>query len=66
MAGAAYLTTEQLAEYLGRSKDTIRRWRYLGEGPRGVRHGRRVMYAMAVVQQWEAEQAARELAGRAR
>jgi excisionase family DNA binding protein len=60
MAGPAFYTNETLAEYLGRPVDTIRRWRYVGEGPPGVRIGRRVMYAKTDVEKWLQDRAAEE------
>jgi predicted DNA-binding transcriptional regulator AlpA len=60
MADSAFFSTEGLAEYLGRPIDTIRRWRYVGDGPPGIRIGRRVMYAKADVEKWLQDRAAEE------
>ncbi|MFC6286815.1 helix-turn-helix domain-containing protein [Nocardioides sp. GCM10027113] len=44
------LTTEELAEWLRTSPETVRYWRHLGKGPRAFKVGRRVLYARADVE----------------
>ncbi|MBM3695268.1 MAG: helix-turn-helix domain-containing protein [Actinobacteria bacterium] len=46
------LTTDELAALLQIPKATIYRWRYCGEGPRGVRVGRHLRFEFADVQDW--------------
>lgn len=52
-----WLTTEELAERERTVAGTVRYWRHAGVGPRGVKIGRRVLYDLAEVERWEAEQA---------
>lgn len=47
-----YLTTEELAEVCRRSPSTVRYWRQNGIGPKGVRRGKRVLYAESAVTAW--------------
>lgn len=47
-----YLTTEDVASTVRTSPATVRYWRHRGTGPRGVRVGRRVLYAEADVAAW--------------
>lgn len=51
-----YLTIEEVAEKLRTSVETVRYWRQNGKGPRGFKAGRRVLYAVADVEAWIAEQ----------
>jgi predicted DNA-binding transcriptional regulator AlpA len=53
-----YLDTDQLAAYLHVSPQTLRQWRWLGQGPAGFKVGRRVLYPRSAVVRWLAEQAA--------
>lgn len=54
MAGnSEYLTTGQVAERFCTAESTIRYWRSIGYGPHGVKFGRRVLYRLADVQEWE-------------
>lgn len=48
-----YLTTSQLAERFQTPESTVRYWRHTGYGPPGVKIGRRVLYRVADVQEWE-------------
>lgn len=50
------LSIEQLAEYLGVPVTTIYDWRVDGKGPRGVRVGRYVKFAVSDVREWVAQQ----------
>ncbi|PKV95899.1 hypothetical protein ATK30_6832 [Amycolatopsis echigonensis] len=53
-----YLVTEELAARFRTADSTIRYWRMIGYGPRGVKVGRRVLYSLAEVEKFEAELAA--------
>jgi excisionase family DNA binding protein len=46
------LTTRELADVLRRSESTIRYWRHIGFGPKGVKVGRGVLYRRADVEAW--------------
>ncbi|WP_208637476.1 helix-turn-helix transcriptional regulator [Amycolatopsis echigonensis] len=50
--------TEELAARFRTADSTIRYWRMIGYGPRGVKVGRRVLYSLAEVEKFEAELAA--------
>ncbi|MBF6046019.1 helix-turn-helix domain-containing protein [Streptomyces sp. NRRL B-1677] len=41
---AQYLTTAEIAERYRTSESTVRYWRQLGKGPRGIKIGKRVLY----------------------
>jgi excisionase family DNA binding protein len=60
-----YMTTEELAQVLRTSPETIRYWRHLGnKGPRSFRVGRRVLYDRKDVLVWlEAAKAGDSVAG---
>jgi excisionase family DNA binding protein len=59
------LSTEEVAEVLGRPARTLRQWRYLGEGPRYLKVGATVRYRARDIEKWlEAQE--REGAVRAR
>ena len=45
-----YLTTQEVAETLRTSPETVRFWRHVGKGPRSFKVGRRVLYAAEDVQ----------------
>jgi DNA-binding transcriptional MerR regulator len=47
-----YLTTSELADLYRTSPETIRYWRHIGYGPKGIKVGRRVLYAAADVDAW--------------
>jgi predicted DNA-binding transcriptional regulator AlpA len=51
------LTTAEVADRLRKPIATLRYWRSLGQGPRGFRLGRTVVYAEAEVSAWIEEQA---------
>jgi len=40
-----YLTTDEMAELLRTSAETVRYWRHIGKGPKSFKVGRRVLYA---------------------
>lgn len=41
----SYLTTEEVADLLRTTPETIRYWRHVGKGPKSFKVGRRVLYA---------------------
>jgi len=51
----SYLTTEEVAETLRTSPETVRYWRHKKVGPRSFKVGRRVLYAREDVEQFIAE-----------
>ena len=55
-----YLTTEEVADTLRTSVETVRYWRHVGKGPKSFKVGRRVLYATEDVETFIAE--ARSLA----
>ncbi len=50
-----YLTSAEVAEALGVSEHTMRRWRRLGLGPTYARVGQRPRYAVESVEEWLAD-----------
>ena len=56
-----FLTTEEVADKLRTSPETVRYWRHEKKGPKSFKVGRRVLYAREDVDAFIAE--ARELAG---
>ena len=48
-----HLTTEELAVRLRTSPQTCRYWRHIGKGPRGFKAGRRVLYRLEDVEEYE-------------
>ena len=48
-------TTQQAAEYLSLSPNTLNRWRWSGDGPDFCRFGRAVRYRRADLDDWIAE-----------
>jgi predicted DNA-binding transcriptional regulator AlpA len=59
------LSTEEVAEVLGRPPRTLRQWRYLGVGPKYLKVGAAVRYRPSDIQTWLRAQE-REAATRAR
>ena len=59
------LSTEEVAEVLGRPPRTLRQWRYLGVGPKYLKVGAAVRYRPSDIQTWLRAQE-REAAARAR
>ncbi|MGW6743743.1 helix-turn-helix transcriptional regulator [Streptomyces sp. NPDC055025] len=49
----SYLTTADLAARYRTAASTIRYWRHIGYGPKGIKVGRRVLYAQAEVNRFE-------------
>lgn len=57
MTGTAtqvFLTTEELAARYRVTVPTVRYWRQIGKGPQGTRIGKRVLYALADCETYEA------------
>lgn len=50
-----YLTTEEVADALRTSVETVRHWRKNGRGPQGFKLGRRVLYDIDDVEAFIAE-----------
>jgi predicted DNA-binding transcriptional regulator AlpA len=50
------LTLDETAQLIRRSPETLRYWRKRGEGPRGWKSGRRVLFDRADVLAWLDEQ----------
>lgn len=47
-----YMTTEEVAQQVRRSPETLRYWRHIGQGPRSFKLGRRVLYRQSDVEAW--------------
>jgi predicted DNA-binding transcriptional regulator AlpA len=47
-----FLTADQAASVLHKSKRTLERYRITGEGPRFVKAGRRILYPLKSIQEW--------------
>jgi excisionase family DNA binding protein len=59
------MSTEEVAEVLGRPARTLRQWRYLNQGPRYLKVGATVRYRARDIEKWlEAQE--REAASGAR
>ncbi|WP_344131356.1 helix-turn-helix domain-containing protein [Saccharopolyspora halophila] len=52
---APYLTTAEVAERYRTTLNTVRYWRHIGYGPKGVKVGRKVLYAAAELDRFDAE-----------
>lgn len=50
--GDAFLSPQQLADYVGVPVATVYRWRYEGTGPRGIKVGKHVRYRRRDVEAW--------------
>lgn len=48
-----YLTTAEVAKRYRTADSTVRYWRHVGYGPRGVKIGRRVLYSEAELTRFE-------------
>jgi len=60
-----YLTTDEVAERYRTTAPTIRYWRMIDYGPKGVKIGRRVLYPVSEVKRFETERQAAENGGTA-
>ena len=52
MEKQTYLTTEEVADELRTSPETVRFWRHTGRGPKSFKAGRRVLYPRSDLDQW--------------
>lgn len=52
-----FLTTEEVAARYRTSPATVRWWRQVGSGPKGIKVGRRVLYSLANCEEFEQQQA---------
>lgn len=50
-----YLTTEEVADLLRTSPESVRYWRHVGRGPRSFKVAKRVLYAVEDVEAFIAE-----------
>lgn len=50
-----YLTTEEVADLLRTSPESVRYWRHVGKGPRSFKVAKRVLYAREDVEAFIAE-----------
>ncbi len=48
-----YLTTAEVAERYRTAESTVRYWRHVGKGPRGIKVGKRVLYPEAELLRYE-------------
>ncbi|MFF7490221.1 helix-turn-helix transcriptional regulator [Streptomyces luteogriseus] len=48
-----YLTTSEVAECYRTAESTVRYWRQIGKGPRGIKIGKRVLYPEAELLRYE-------------
>jgi DNA-binding transcriptional MerR regulator len=48
----AFLTTNEFATRVRSNSETVRYWRKIGYGPKGIRVGRRVLYRATDVNAW--------------
>ena len=56
LASKLGLTEPQLAGALGVTPRTLERWHWLGQGPRFLKIGGKVIYRLADIEAYEAEQ----------
>jgi Helix-turn-helix domain len=48
-----YLTVPEVAEHYRTTEGTVRYWRHIGHGPKGVRLGTRVLYPRAEIERFD-------------
>lgn len=53
-----YLTLPEVAEHYRTGEGTVRYWRHIGYGPKGVKLGTRVLYPRAEIRRFDAALAA--------
>jgi DNA-binding transcriptional MerR regulator len=53
-------TSEEVAARYRTTAGTVRYWRHIGYGPKGVRVGRRVLYSDAALKEFDAQVAAEQ------
>jgi hypothetical protein len=54
----SYLTTAEVAEHYRTNPNTVRYWRHIGRGPHSVKVGRRVLYSLAAIAEFDRQIAA--------
>jgi DNA-binding transcriptional MerR regulator len=54
-----FYTTDDVAERYRTAAGTVRYWRHIGFGPKGVKVGRRYLYSESEIRQFDAELAAK-------
>jgi len=47
-----YITTQEFADLLRTSPETVRYWRHIGKGPKSFKVGRRVLYVRDEITAW--------------
>lgn len=50
-----YLTGAEVAARYRTAPSTVRYWKMIGYGPKGVKVGRRVLYPIAEIKRWDRE-----------
>jgi predicted DNA-binding transcriptional regulator AlpA len=50
--GDRFIDTDETAEILGTTTNTLNYWRVMGSGPKYYRHGRNVRYLLSEVVEW--------------
>ncbi|MGW3427534.1 helix-turn-helix domain-containing protein [Streptomyces melanosporofaciens] len=50
-----YLTTAEVAARYRTTAGTVRYWRHIGYGPKGIKRGRRVLYDSQELDRWDTE-----------
>lgn len=58
------MTRRELADIMGVSSDTLKRWETRRIGPPCIRIGRKVLYRRGAVRDWLLDQETRKTAGR--
>ncbi|MER5209434.1 helix-turn-helix domain-containing protein [Streptomyces sp. NPDC002838] len=48
-----YLTTKDVAARYRTAPSTVRYWRHVGYGPKGIKVGRQVLYSLAEIDRFE-------------
>lgn len=47
-----YITTQEFADLLRTSPETVRYWRHIGKGPKPFKVGRKVLYVRNEITEW--------------
>lgn len=63
LTGARYFTTREVAERYRTAASTVRYWRHIAYGPKGVKVGRRVLYHESELLRFDAKLSAQAGAG---
>jgi len=58
-----FLTTDEVAELLRTSPETVRYWRHVGKGPKTFKVGRKALYVREEVTEWIADARAKQTGG---